>query len=177
MTNAAPTPGKLIVMMGAPGAGKTTWRARQSGVQVVCLDELRARFSECGCEGNQIVTALAVGLAKGSTRFTLSRGETVLWDATSARREHRDELRALAAEYGASTELVVFHPPKDIVLARNARRSATPCVTCGYPRAVPEEIVRSMYAEIAEALPGLPGEGWGSVRWPELSTGKLDKPN
>lgn len=160
MNTQPPQTATLIVTIGAPAAGKTTWRHRwlRPDVQVVSLDDNRARLS-C-CSANQRATGRAVRMATADARRVLGEGGTVLWDATSAKRADRQQLLRLAADYQATTHAVLFLPPLDTVLTRNARRNPKPCPACGYARRVPDNVILRMHHAIVDDLATLNAEGW-----------------
>lgn len=87
-----------------------------------------------------------------------------VWDATNARAEHRRQLVGLAHVRDARAVAVLVLPALYVVLARNATRDPAPCATCGYPRQVPEDVVRRMWTAILADLPHLHDEGWDEVR-------------
>lgn len=154
----------LYALVGPPGAGKTSLRPCFPDAVVVSLDDLRGRWSCCSMNQDRALLARVLLFARPAARAALSTGRDVVWDATSARVEHRQELVALAHAHKARAVAVLVLPPLDVVLARNATRDPTPCSTCGYPRRVPEDVVRRMHAAITEDLHGLNGEGWDEVR-------------
>ncbi|RZQ60867.1 ATP-binding protein [Amycolatopsis suaedae] len=157
----------LIVMIGPPGAGKTTWRTRHTppGATVVSLDELRAVFSPCGCSGDHSVNAAANEHALALTRGVLDGGGTVVWDITSYKQSFRRRLLAVAGDCRARTVAVVLLPPVEVALRRNATRDPRVCGVCGTARRVPDQTIRAMHAQITADLPGLYREGWHTVHY------------
>lgn len=154
----------VFAMIGPPGAGKSTWCDEVFGrVARISLDRFRAQFSACGGEENLAMTNRAVQAAFGDLRRLLTARQHVVWDATNAKLEHRANLMRAAQIHQARTTAVVLLPALDVVLERNARRDATVCTMCGYARRVPEDVVRTMFADIEQAVPWLPGEGWDNV--------------
>ncbi|QFU91497.1 ATP-binding protein [Amycolatopsis sp. YIM 10] len=158
--------GTLVATIGAPGAGKSTWRTRWCRANphavVVNLDQMRAAVSWCGCLMNQAASPYALELATAAASTVLADGGTVLWDATSADTAARRRLLVLAAEHGARTVAVVHQPPLATALARNAARSAKRCA-CGHARRVPADVVRDKHVAIEAAVPWLADEGWHVV--------------
>lgn len=158
--------GTLVATIGAPGAGKSTWRTRWCRANphavVVNLDQMRAAVSWCGCPMNQTASPYALELATVTASTVLADAGTVLWDATSADVAARRRLLVLAAEHGARTVAVVHQPPLATTLARNAARSTTRCA-CGHTRRVPTEVVLDKHFAIEAAVPSLADEGWHVV--------------
>ncbi|MBN6038627.1 ATP-binding protein [Amycolatopsis sp. 195334CR] len=156
----------LVATIGAPGAGKSTWRTRWCEANphavVVNLDRMRAAVSWCGCLMNQAASPYALELATVAASAALAADRVVLWDATSADVAARRRLLVLAAEHGARTVAVVHQPPVATVLARNAARSAKRCA-CGHARRVPTDVVLDKHAAIEAAVPSLAEEGWHVV--------------
>ncbi|WP_020673847.1 AAA family ATPase [Amycolatopsis nigrescens] len=159
--------GRLIVTIGPPGAGKTTWRATHmpAGAVVVSLDELRAKYSPCGCSSDPGANAAATEQGVALTRDTLAAGGTVLWDVTAYKPAFRRRLLALAAGYRVRTVGVVILPPVGLALARNGRRDPRICPVCRTARRVPEDVLTAMHHAITTDLPRLPVEGWHTLHF------------
>jgi predicted kinase len=163
-TLARPRP-VLYALVGPPGAGKTSLRPWFPDAVVVSLDEIRAALSCCDSNQDPDLRERIVPLAHHRAATWLQLGtRTVLWDATNAHDMHRQALVDLAHRHDARAVAVLVLPALDVVLARNATRDPAPCWTCGYPRRVPEMVVRRMHAAITKDLPNLGGEGWDAVR-------------
>lgn len=157
--------GTLVVTIGPAGAGKTTWRQAHADTDtvVVSLDELRARFSSCGCSGDPRANRRATRHGLARTRTALADGRTVVWDVTAYKPAFRQRMLRTAAAYGAHTVGVVFLPPLWVALARNAGRDGRVCSDCETSRRVPADVVTAMHAAITDDLPRLVGEGWHTL--------------
>ncbi|MEZ5363824.1 MAG: AAA family ATPase [Bryobacterales bacterium] len=126
---------RLILAIGLPGAGKSTWFA-DHGVQPLSSDGMRVLLSDD--RGNQTIhmevfEALRYLVVK---RLQLGISATYV-DATNLTRMHRGPFLTLAAKYGARAEALWFATPLEVCLRHNAKRE----------RRVPEEVMRAMDAQ------------------------------
>src|SRR5262249_23264457 len=94
---------RLYVLVGIPGAGKTTYARRELGGALrVCLDDLRLMLSgksfDLATEPAVVVAAEAL---RGSlAAFAASKGANLVFDATHVTQAHRRPLIATARQYG-----------------------------------------------------------------------------
>lgn len=105
----------LTVLMGPPGAGKTTWvEANPQPGRVLCSTErIRVDRAMRGKDG-AIVAYLTALRAKA--RRALQGGYDVLVDGCNTRVGDRTGWLRVARECGATPELVVFHAPLSVLL-------------------------------------------------------------
>jgi predicted kinase len=127
---------KVIVLVGLPGAGKSTW-ARAQGAAVLSSDEMRLLLA--GDEKDQTIHARVFAAMRYllRQRLELGAGPTIL-DATNLRRRDRKPWLKLAAAFSAAAEAVYFDVPLAVCLERNAARV----------RVVPPEVIRAMHADL-----------------------------
>ncbi len=120
---------KLIVLVGLPGSGKSTWAERQ-GVGVLSSDAVRALLT--GDAGNQSVNNLVFPALRNLLAVRMKEGaEATILDATSLTpRERKVWVRAVES-LGGEAEAVFFDTPLAVCKARNAARS----------RVVPEDVM------------------------------------
>lgn len=142
----------LTVLMGPPGAGKTTWtEANLAPGQVLCSTERLRHDRRMHDRPGALVRYLAQLRVKAED--ALRAGRSVLVDGCNTRKGDRSTWLALARDCGAQTELVVFDTPLAVVLAVQAARAAP----------VAEAKVREYHAQHQAALRVIGREGWRRV--------------
>lgn len=116
----------LIITIGLPGSGKSTWAKAWVGEDParrarVNRDDLRAML-----HGGRVGTAWQerqVTLAQhAAVRALLARGYEVVVDDTNLVASHRQQLAAIARECGAKVVVRRFDVPVETCIARDARR-------------------------------------------------------
>ena len=145
----------LVVLVGAAGAGKSTFAARHlPSADVLASDAYRERIG--GDAADQRVTGPAFAALHRDARRRLAAGRLTVVDATNVTARARATLVRVAAEAGVPAVAIVLAPPIEVVLARNAGRQG---------RVVPEAVVRRHATELDRALggSGLEAEGFASV--------------
>jgi protein phosphatase len=143
-----------VLLVGAAGAGKTTFAARHFAPdEVLSSDAYRALVS--GDEANQKVSRVAFSILHRDLERRLLAGQLTVVDATNVDPRNRRELIRRADEAGLPVVALVLDLPPAIVLARNATRS----------RQVDEEVVRWQLERVrTTAADGvLAGEGCATV--------------
>jgi predicted kinase len=141
---------KVIVLIGLPASGKSTWAAGQRPAVTLSSDEVRRMLA--GDTTDQTIHAHVFATLRFllRRRLLMARGDTIV-DATNlAPRWRRDWIR-LAQRAGVPVEAVWFDTPLDVCLARNAARE----------RVVPEAAIRAMAAQLE---PPRPEEGFTRIR-------------
>jgi len=117
----------VYFLLGAQGAGKTTWAAAQAArlsVVILASDDIRNELEAQGMDAtseNERVFALLEARLDG----LLAQGKNVLVDATHARRIWREKEVAIARARGARTVAVWFDVPLAVCLQRNDRKPGT----------------------------------------------------
>ncbi len=148
-----PLPPALVLLVGAPGAGKTSWREpRFADCQVVNLDRYRWELTDSA--GDQSANKAVLCMMRIRVKERMCRKLFTVVDATNARAAHREQLLRMARRYGVPTVAVHFDVDVEVCVAR--RRSG--------PGAVDDPIVRKIHAAVQAELAGLPDEVGTLVR-------------
>ena len=147
----------LVVLVGAAGAGKSTFAARHFAAdEILSSDRFRAIVS--GDEANQAATKAAFALLHRTLSARLGDRRLTVVDATSVQHMARRALVARADAAGIPTVAIVLDLSPDTVFARNAARPA---------RTVDMSVVRRQLAAVRTALDGpsppLRSEGFSQI--------------
>lgn len=135
----------LVVLVGAAGAGKTTFAARHFAPdEVLSSDAYREAIS--GDAGDQRATGPAFAALHRAVARRLGAGRLTVVDATNVTASARRALVGRAAQAGVPAVAIVLDLEPSLVLARNRARAG---------RVVPEDVVRRQLADLA----GIPAEG------------------
>jgi len=125
-------PQRIILAVGLPGAGKSTWFRRQ-GITPLSSDAMRVLLADDENDQSihiEVFEALRYLLVK---RLEIGRPATYI-DATNLLKIHRAMYFELARERRCRVEAVWFDSPLETCLERNRRRA----------RQVPEDVMREM---------------------------------
>lgn len=147
----------FIMLVGAPGSGKTTYaKARYQEHEVVSSDHIR--YLICGDEGKQIPPDEVFLVARTLVRAKLVSGvENVILDATNVVPKNRQSFVRFVRSFVSENTLIkakVFHVPLETLLKQNLQRS----------RVVPDSVVRKMYNSL-ESFPVKLEEGFDEVEY------------
>jgi predicted kinase len=153
----------VIAMMGASGAGKSTFARRLAlltNTRAISYDQCREELT--GDPHDQSATAAAVELAHSRVRDRCLVSLSTIVDATHTTREDRRPLLDLAAAHHMPAVVVALATPLPVCLERQLSR---PPRQPGPPQSwrVPEDVVREQHAAVLASLPHLHTEGWHSV--------------
>jgi len=138
--------GSLTVLMGAPGAGKSTWAAGRP--HVITTDELR------GIQHSPARVNAVFERAWARVDALLAAGQDVTLDTTAAHRRIRAVALRVARARGARLSLVVLDTDLDTCIARQQGRRQP---------VAPRDVLR-VHQEIQAQLPTVRSEGWDDVQ-------------
>jgi predicted kinase len=112
-------PGKLIILIGPPAAGKSTWRQHFKG-KTISTDAIR--LDKFGVQYDPRFEPAVWRTAYRLLSQALATGGEVCFDATNVTRAQRKPLIHLGKKAEATIEAIVFLFPLEVLLARNAVR-------------------------------------------------------
>ena len=128
---------QLMLMVGAPGSGKTTYRnklvEKYPGLKVICMDDKRKEL--CGNENDQSKNGKIFGWQEHELREAMKVRQNTLVDATNPTKRLRKVLFNIARENGALCSVIYFDLKLETLLARNANRE----------KRVPDDVVKRFY--------------------------------
>jgi predicted kinase len=144
--------GGLLVLVGAAGAGKSTWAARVAPTNhTVSSDALRAAV---GLHERDVRASKdAFELLDHMVDVRLRRGLGVIVDTTGLEAPRRAAWLAMARKRGRPAHVVVLDPPAAEVRRRNKARS----------NPVPSKVLTGQLAALPDAMDALADEGWDAV--------------
>jgi predicted kinase len=145
----------LVVLVGAAGAGKSTFAARHfAPEEVLSSDAHRAAIS--GDAADQRVTGSAFAALHRALARRLGAGRLTVIDATNVTASARRALLERAKRAGIPAVAIVLDLDPDLVLARNRARTG---------RIVPDDVVARQLAHLDQMLDAdaLAAEGVAAV--------------
>jgi predicted kinase len=123
---------RIVLLVGLPGSGKSTWAARQ-GISPLSSDHVRELLADDATD--QTIHARVFATLRYLLRQRLAVGRPVTYvDATHLTPAERKPYVEIAQWYGCDLEAVAFDVPVETCIERNRGRG----------RVVPEEAIRAM---------------------------------
>jgi predicted kinase len=143
-----------FVLVGAPGAGKTTYArklAETENAAVISLDDVRAElFGSAEIQGEWWkIWDRVIELVEENV------GRNVILDGTFYRKDYRAEAIDMLRSYGYwGVNAVVLNPSEATCLARNFQRTE---------RNVPDYVVKEMHEKLQTSLKNIDTEDFDSI--------------
>ena len=132
---------KIVVLVGLPGSGKSTWAAKY-GSAVLSSDKIREMLADNADDQTIHMQVFATMRYLLRQRLAVGRPVTYL-DATHLTTVERCFYVQIARWYGCALEAVVFDVPLNVCMARNRSRH----------RVVPEDVIRAMAERMTMPTP------------------------
>jgi len=110
----------LMILIGIPASGKTTFRKTLHGYKVVCPDEIRKQIFHTIF--NKKVEPLVWKCVRLQVLTHLRNRQNVVLDATNLVSPYRTRFLKIAEKYKARTYAIIFDTPLRVCVRRNLRR-------------------------------------------------------
>ncbi|HEX5947734.1 MAG TPA: polynucleotide kinase-phosphatase [Acidimicrobiales bacterium] len=143
----------LVALVGASGAGKSTFAARHFAPSEVLSSDF-CRLLVADDENDQAATPAAFDVLGYIAGKRLEAGRLTVVDATSVQRDARAQLIGLAREHHVLPVAIVLDVPEKVCAERNAARP---------DRDLPAHAVRRQHQQLRRSIKGLQREGFRRV--------------
>ena len=144
----------VVVMMGIPGSGKSTYvREHYPSTLVVCPDDIREELT--GDAADQSRNNEVFALAHERLEAAVSVNLDVVFDATNIKEFARRNILDVCRKHGADTHLIVMMTDFETCSKRNSERD----------RVVPLHAMQRMDKEFCEVLANMGRMEWGNITY------------
>ena len=145
-TGAMPAQRKVVLAIGLPGAGKSTYFARR-GILPLSSDLIREILYDDAADQRHPEWVFAA-LHELLRRRLAAGAEISYIDATNLTRFFRRPFLHIAKEFGCQAEAIYFDVPLEVCLERNRKRENLPAGPARDARVVPDEVLRRMARQL-----------------------------
>lgn len=117
--------GNIIMLVGVPGSGKSTYAEKliiQNKGNYISLSSDNFREKLFGNINEQNKNDIVFKEMKKETIKNLSNGKTVIYDATNIKRKNRISLLSEIKDYYNEATAIIFATPYEICISRNGKR-------------------------------------------------------
>ena len=145
----------LLVCVGAPGSGKSTWVKAQKGFEIVCPDEIRKELT--GTISDQSQNAKVWKVAAQRVIEFLKDGKNVILDATNVSTKGRTQfLSNIPKDIIYQKQAIVFD-----VSPEDAKKRIKKDLEDGKDRSnVPDDVIDRMHKQFKQDVGNLEREGF-----------------
>ena len=149
---------ELILVIGIPGSGKTTWikkfnQKHYNKYHVVSMDDIRRELT--GNVSDQTQNAKVVWMAKNATKRFLENGESVIFDALNVDSSYRKDLLSELPKNIILKAKILYVDPQE------AKRRIRRDILTGKDRAnVPYDYIDNMQKKFEHTLSVIEDEGF-----------------
>jgi predicted kinase len=141
-----PAQRKVVLAIGLPGAGKSTYFARR-GILPLSSDLIREILYDDAADQRHPEWVFAA-LHELLRRRLAAGAESSYIDATNLTRFFRRPFLQIAREFGCQAEAIYFDVPLEVCLEQNRKRENLPAGPVREARIVPDEVLRRMSRQL-----------------------------